>query len=1022
MAATVGRSPAEPPPRTASEGDSSPSPRSPHPPGNGPNRPASHPTVVAVICAQASDHHLTPPARRPIPAQRRAGGGQPAGTARPAEPGAAPPPGAAEPFPLSGPPAPPTPPYLQAALAAQVHPVSRVLTIQVVGSSPAVAAALALRHSGALPVSGGFVWLLDETTVPAPDALDRLLAYAALDPGAAILGPALPWAKEPGDADGGVSWSAGLTVDLAGRRLPAPGPRQAARDVLAVSRSGMLVRADAWRWLGGLNPAAARADDLDLCWRAWRSGLRVAAVPSARMLPATVRPPAREDAGGADGSRAVARARVGSAPAPWPAVGAAVPAWGGSPTERADALRVRLAHAGPARWPLTACAIVTVAVLRALRALARARLGAARAEVVVAGRALADPTRLWRLSRWSARTSRVPARVVRPLLPRARLGSAAPPDWLEPAEPGAIPPPARPAWQSARQPWRRCLAPRPGVALAVLLAAMGLVASAVDAVRPPSLPPGADDLWAAVWSGWLGPAGGLLGGPGPAPAWTAFLALLASALGGKPDLAARVLLAGGPLLAGLAAYRATAALADLRGLAGGPLGRGWARAGLAAGYALAPPVTAAAAGGDVAAVGAAAAVPLVLAAALRLFAVGPAGAPRRPGWWPAWALAAALLVAVACAPGLLALAVVAVTAALVARWRGLANGRARWALAARVVGVLAVAATPLLPALRVAPSTDGLTGVLLLLTRQAEAGTVDGTPSARFGLFALVCVLAAAGAAPRAALSAVAGCWLLAAAGWVTGQDPVVVAALVAGVAAALLAPRPAPRRLARRARPVLSAVVLLVGPALLAALAIRGTDRLGTGPAADHQVVATSGRTLVLAPWPDGVTYTLVGGHGPTPLDAAGGTAPAAREFLAQVVADLVAGGGWGASALPALGVTAVAVLPDGTEPTGATEPPPTAGTLPMAAGPVATAAATADAAAAGASAAGLSAVGAGTPTLVDTLDAVDGLEREQRRAGGYRWRLAAAGGVTSGPRVLDPGLAASARTPGVVARGSQD
>jgi hypothetical protein len=402
---------------------------------------------------------------------------------------------------------------------------------------------------------------------------------------------------------------------------------------------------------------------------------------------------------------------------------------------------------------------------------------------------------------------------------------------------------------------------------------------------------------------------------------------------------------------------------------------------------MAPPVTAAMIGGNLGSVGAAAAVPLVLAAAARTL---------RPGGGPAWwALAAALLLGVACEPGLLPVAAVGLTAAAVA------VGRRGWraALARRVAGALVVAAAPLLPAMGIA-ARGGLSGMIELLVDQPDR---SGTDAGAFGVLALGCVLAA-GLGGWAARAPVAACWLVALGGWVTGQDPLAAAGLTASVAVAVAA------RLDERTWPgrtrtglasaVAVAAVLIAGPGTLFA---RAGGWLGTppgpaswsspdGPAAASTVAGVAppagmaprsgtGRTLVLRPSAGGVTYALAGGRGPTLPDVVGVPAAPARCFLAGVVADLTAGGGWGVSALPALGVDAVFV------------PAPGAAATPVAA--------SSTAADGGAAFAGMADGGA----LVTALDAADGLERDQPRPDGYYWRLAP--GAAAGPRLLPPGLA---------------
>jgi len=927
-----------------------------------------------------------------------------------------------------------------ALVAGQTRPVDRVVPVPLAGPAPAGAIAQAMRQPGALPPDGGFVWLLDASLRPEPDALERLLACAALDPGAAVLGPV------------------GITVDRAGRRRPAPGDALAVRDVLAVDRAGALIRVRAWRLLDGPNPLAGRADDLDLCWRAWRAGLRVTAVPAAH-VPAAHVPAAH-----------VPAAHVPAAHSPAATLGT-----GGGPAgvERVDASRVRLAQAGPVGIPAALVSLLIIAFGRAAVELVRGRGSGALTELTVLGSVLADPARLWRLARRCRHTRRMPARALRALLPRpGHPPAASPPSTvtlsgvpLSAVPLSAVPTPggrsgatnravtapaAGLADLSARRggdgtrgtvarplarPTRPVPTPRLPAVLAVLLAvAAGWALTGTGRLggRGAPLPPGAADLWAAVWSGWVGPAGGLPGGPGPAPPWTPLLAALSAALGGRPELTARVLLVATPALAGLAAYRA-AWMAGAR--------RPWARLGLAACYAFAPPVTAAALAGDLPAVGASVAAPLVLGGAVGLLApaAAPGGDEEMAGGWPrAWALAAALFVGVACSPRLLLVAAVGLVAgALATRPAGagrsaaaaggastgpspaavrVGRGRRR---AGQVAVVVAAGCAPLLPALWVA-ARAGKADVLSVLADEPAPKIGDGYPLAAFALAAAL----AAVACGRAARPAVGVCWLVAAAGWVTGQDAVAAAALVGtvGVAwSACLRPAGAVSAGAVSAGPVsagaasggrragiraggLTALVILA-PAMLFA---RAAGALGSPPdpvgwavagplgtagprdGAGRVLVAAvpgDGRTLVLRPSTGGVSYTLTGGHGPTVVDAAGGPARPAAEFIAAVVADLTVGGGWGAAALPSLGAGAVFV--------------PTRGGSPVGGGPVG-------------GVAGV--VGADDPTgpagrLVAALDASDGLERDQTRSDGYSWRLAPAAGPAAGARVLPPGLAAAAR-----------
>jgi hypothetical protein len=867
-----------------------------------------------------------------------------------------------------------------AAVAGQIRPVDQVVTVA--GSALAVVGPVPPFPTGA--VDDAFVWFLDESSRPAPDALDRLLACAALDPGAAILGPT------------------GVTVDRSGCRLPAPGEPMAVRDVLAVEWAGTLIRAQAWRLLNGANPVAGRAQDLDLCWRAWRAGLRVVAVPGARL-----RPGRAEDEAGSERAR------------------------------RTDALRVRIAHGGLWAVPVTASAVSLACLGQVAGALARGKPRSAGVEALVLGGALAEPARLWRLARYAPRRGPIRARALRGLLPRPAR------PWLtERSISGTEPPSGRRT--------RAFFLARPATLLTMALVAAGclLTGGGRGADGPVAAPPGAAELWSDIWSGWLGPAGGLLGGPGPAPSWAPLLAAAASALGGRPELAVRVLLAVAVAGAGLAAYGATGTLPGLQA-------RRWRRAGLAAAYALSPPVTGAAWTGDLAAVGSGLAAPLLLGAAGLVLA--PAGAradssgggraivPRRGravvaargraerrravaaghGWAAAWALAGALLLGVACAPGLFALALVGLTAAgFAARSRPGSGGS--WRLAGRLGGALLIGGAPLLPALGAAARGGpvGLVGVLVV-----EPGHAGADPGS-FKIFALVCLLAAV-LGGRAGRLGAGACWLVAAVGWVGGQDPLVAAGLTAGVAWALAAPAEPvgrsrteaaarPRGVRPAGRPgwsgrgdavtsVVLATVLLAGPGLLF---VRASGWLGGEPASarasataaagdrsDAAMLPSSGpdRALVLVPSTGRLTYTLTGGHGPTMVDAAGDPAPPAREFLAAVVADLSVGGGWGAAALPAFGVGEVRVP--------ATGVPAAAGSVPAGSVGVPAGAAVFEAGA-----------------LLAALDAAPGLEREQGRPGGYTWRLVPAAGPVAPLRLLPPNVATNAMaSPGTPASAAE-
>ncbi len=145
----------------------------------------------------------------------------------------------------------------------------------------ATAVALGLEHRP--PPDDGWIWLLHDDSAPAPGALAALLVEAASARDIAVVGaktrewPSLRRLLE-----------VGVTISGTGRREtglepgePDQGQHDRPRDVLAVGTAGMLVRADVWRALGGLDARFGLGDDLDLGWRVSRAGHRVRVAPEA---------------------------------------------------------------------------------------------------------------------------------------------------------------------------------------------------------------------------------------------------------------------------------------------------------------------------------------------------------------------------------------------------------------------------------------------------------------------------------------------------------------------------------------------------------------------------------------------------------------------------------------------------------------------------------------------------------------------------------------------------------------------
>ena len=191
------------------------------------------------------------------------------------------------------------------ALAAQTRPADCVLAVDT-GSTDGSAELIAERLGGdrlvtapertpfgravaeglaALPpvADDGWVWLLHDDAAPAPDALEALLAAAADNPSAEILGPKLrEWPSLRRLLE------VGVTISGTGRRETGlergeydQGQHDRLQDVLAVNTAGMLVRRSVLEQLGFDDRLPVFGNDVDFGWRAARAGHRTLVVPDA---------------------------------------------------------------------------------------------------------------------------------------------------------------------------------------------------------------------------------------------------------------------------------------------------------------------------------------------------------------------------------------------------------------------------------------------------------------------------------------------------------------------------------------------------------------------------------------------------------------------------------------------------------------------------------------------------------------------------------------------------------------------
>ncbi|MBM6546927.1 glycosyltransferase [Janibacter sp. YIM B02568] len=179
-----------------------------------------------------------------------------------------------------------------------------------------------------LPTHDGrrdLVWILTSRCRPQPEALTRLV-------GAVARGVAIATPKLVDVADPGVIVRQGIQVTRAGRLVPTPrsgerdqGQHDDALDVIAGPLEGLLVDRQAYLDLDGHHASLGELGaDLDLGWRAHRRGLRVVAVPDARVA---VVPRSDERRPGSDHraqARSVALARGTALSLPLRALGGAL--------------------------------------------------------------------------------------------------------------------------------------------------------------------------------------------------------------------------------------------------------------------------------------------------------------------------------------------------------------------------------------------------------------------------------------------------------------------------------------------------------------------------------------------------------------------------------------------------------------------------------------------------------------------------------------------------------------------------
>ena len=392
----------------------------------------------------------------------------------------------------------------------------------------------------------GWIWLLHDDSPPEPGALDALVRAVENKPSVVIAG-----AKQR-DLDNPTRLlEVGLTTSPTGERMTGieegevdQGQHDGAEDVLAVGLAGALVSLDAWRTLGGTDPAYGRyGDGLEICRRARLAGRRVIVVPQAAVRHARASLTDRRDPD------------PDHVPEPERTVGA----------RRRSTLHYRLAGAAPAAVPLHMLAILLAAPFLAMAHLAAKRPRRARAELTAAVRSVLRPVALARSRRRARRTAALPRRAITPLRATWRDVAAERRDRrLSQAARRRAAMTADPFVRAER---RRDLARRTGALVSTVLLltiatvwwlgpAIGPLADGGRFVSANLLPAGVSlsGLWHDVADGWLRAGTGAPGASDPLLVTLLPATAVAHLLGGDLQSVVNVLLLLSPVLAGTGAW------------------------------------------------------------------------------------------------------------------------------------------------------------------------------------------------------------------------------------------------------------------------------------------------------------------------------------------------------------------------------------------------------------------------------------------------------------------------------------
>jgi hypothetical protein len=138
-------------------------------------------------------------------------------------------------------------------------------------------------------VPGDWIWVVPDDATPTRDALSGLLRRVLAEPSAAVIGGLLIEPRRRGAGTMVRDWAQTISANGIVRPLTEPGElyqgQLTARPALGVPASGMLVRGDVWRFLGGFSTQLPRSYwGLDFGWRANLAGYQVLADPDVQLV------------------------------------------------------------------------------------------------------------------------------------------------------------------------------------------------------------------------------------------------------------------------------------------------------------------------------------------------------------------------------------------------------------------------------------------------------------------------------------------------------------------------------------------------------------------------------------------------------------------------------------------------------------------------------------------------------------------------------------------------------------------